>query len=62
MLDLPRMSVEKSDVIGDASRRTEYLGFVIDTSSMMIFVPEYKLAWVIVLLDEFLSVPVHTVR
>jgi phytoene dehydrogenase-like protein len=56
------MSVEKSDVIGDASRRTEYLGFVIDTSSMMIFVPEYKLAWVIVLLDEFLSVPVHTVR
>jgi phytoene dehydrogenase-like protein len=51
------VSVEKSDVVGDASRRTEYLGFVIDTSSMMIFVPEYKLARVIVLLDEFLCRP-----
>jgi hypothetical protein len=55
----------KKSVGGGSSHRKEYLGFIIDTSIMMVFVPEHKMVHVLSLLEEFLSPPrrvTHTVR
>jgi hypothetical protein len=53
---------DKSDAPGDSSQVKEYLGFIIDTVRMFIFVPEHKLARVRELLSLFLLSPRHTCR
>jgi hypothetical protein len=54
------ISVEKSDAPGGSSQVKEYLGFIIDTVQMYVFVPEHKLARVRELLSLFLLSPRHT--
>jgi hypothetical protein len=54
--------VEKSDGVSRSSQGKEYLGFNIDTSTMMVFVAEHKMAHVLSLLEEFISALRHTVR
>jgi hypothetical protein len=56
------ISVEKSDAPGGSSQVKEYLGFIIDTVRMDVFVPKHKLARVRELLSLFLLSPRHTCR
>jgi hypothetical protein len=53
---------EKSDKFGDSAQRKEYLGFVIDTQEMSVYVPALKLARVLEILGEFLKKRRHRVR
>jgi hypothetical protein len=53
---------EKSDKFGDSAQRKEYLGFVIDTQEMSVYVPALKLARVLAILGEFLKKRRHRVR
>jgi hypothetical protein len=56
------VSAERSDAPGDSSQVKEYLGFIIDTVRMFIFVPEHKLARVRELLSLFLLSHRHRCR
>jgi hypothetical protein len=53
---------EKLDKFGDFAQRKEYLGFVIDTQEMSVYVPAPKLARVLEILGEFLKNRRHRVR
>jgi hypothetical protein len=54
--------VEKSDVFGASSQRKEYLGFLIDTVTMTVEVPEAKLDRISHLLKRLLHSNSHKVR
>jgi hypothetical protein len=56
------ISVEKSDPPGGSCQVKEYLGFIIDTHKMMVFVPEYKMSRIVRLLQEFLAERRQTCR
>jgi hypothetical protein len=56
------IAIEKSDRVGDSSQRKEYLGFIIDTSTLTVEVPQQKLLRVKPILDLFLATPRHKVR
>jgi hypothetical protein len=53
---------EKSDPIGASAQRKEYLGFLIDTASMTVEVPELKMLRIRKLLELFLTSNSHKVR
>jgi hypothetical protein len=56
------VAVEKSDPIGAASQRKEYLGFLIDTRAMIVEVPRQKMLRIKDLLVKFLTSNAHKVR
>jgi hypothetical protein len=56
------ISEEKSDALGDSSQIKEYLGFVINSKTMEVFVPELKLKRVLASLDLFLLSSWHSVE
>jgi hypothetical protein len=56
------VAVEKSDPIGAASQRKEYLGFLIDTKAMIVEVPRQKMLRIKDLLVKFLTSNTHKVR
>jgi hypothetical protein len=49
------VAAEKSDKVGDSSQEKEYLGFMIDTMSMMVHVPKLKLERILYHLTIFLK-------
>jgi hypothetical protein len=56
------VAVEKSDPIGAASQRKEYLGFLTDTRAMIVEVPRQKMLRIKDLLVKFLTSNTHKVR
>jgi hypothetical protein len=53
---------EKSDPLGASAQRKKYLGFLIDTASMTVEVPELKMSRIRKLLEIFLTSNSHKVR
>jgi hypothetical protein len=53
---------ENSDPVGASAQRKEYLGFLIDTASMTVEVPELKMSRIRKLLELFLTSNSHKVR
>jgi hypothetical protein len=56
------VAVEKSDKFDSSAQRKEYLGFIIDTGTMSVEVPELKMKRVKSILLTFLKSPKHKVR
>jgi tRNA(Phe) wybutosine-synthesizing methylase Tyw3 len=54
--------VEKSDPVGAASQRKEYLGFLFDTKAMIVEAPRQKMLRIKDLLEKFLTSNTHKVR
>jgi hypothetical protein len=49
------VAMEKSDGLGQSTKRKDYLGFTIDTKEMYVLVPEQKLARILGILYVFLK-------
>jgi hypothetical protein len=56
------VALEKSDPIGAASQRKEYLGFLIDTKAMIVDFRRQKMLRIKDLLEKFLTSNTHKVR
>jgi hypothetical protein len=56
------VALEKSDPVGAASQRKEYLGFLIDTKAIIVEVPRQKMLRIKDLLEKFLTSNTHKVR
>jgi hypothetical protein len=56
------VAVEKSDKFNSSAKRKEYLGFIINTETMSVKVPELKMKRVKSILLAFLKSPKHKVR
>jgi hypothetical protein len=56
------VALEKSDPVGAASQRKEYLCFLIDTKAMTVEVPRKKMLRIKGLFEKFLTSKIHKVR